>query len=122
MADEQRDSRGEAKQSFYAKQQLINAARGTFQHLAAVMKNATLYPESHPSLLSSAEKLLAKIRELLVDRKEVSFYLVGGELFFETHSVPIDQSLSLVMEQFISREIGGIVFKPDLTEVEIIKF
>ncbi len=122
MADELRDSRGEAKQSFYAKQQLINAARSTFQHLAAVMKNATLYPESHPSLLSSAEKLLAKIQELLVDRKEVSFYLVWGELFFETHSVPVDQSLALVMEQFVSREIGGIIFKPGLTEVEIIKF
>jgi HD-GYP domain-containing protein (c-di-GMP phosphodiesterase class II) len=122
MADEQRDSRGEAKQSFYAKQQLVNAARGTFQHLAAVMKNATLYPESHPSLLSSAEKLLLKIQELLVDRKEVSFYLVGGELFFETHSVPVDQSLSLVMEQFVSREIGGIIFRPGLTEMEIIKF
>jgi HD-GYP domain-containing protein (c-di-GMP phosphodiesterase class II) len=122
MADEQRDSRGEAKQSFYAKQQLINAARTTFQYLAAVMKNATLYPDSHPSLHSSAEKLLLKIQELLVDRKEVSFYLVGGELFFETHSVPIDQSLALVMEQLISREIGGIIFKPGLTETEIIQF
>jgi len=122
MADERRDSRGEAKQSFYAKQQLINAARTTFQHLAAVLKNATLYPESHPSVLSSAEKLLIKIQELLVDRKEVAFYLVGGELFFETHSVPVDQSLSLLMEQFVSREIGGLMFKPGLTEMELIKF
>jgi HD-GYP domain-containing protein (c-di-GMP phosphodiesterase class II) len=122
MADTQRDSRGEAKQSFYAKQQLINEARATFQFLAAVMKNATLYPEAHPSLLSAAEKLLTKIQELLVDRKEVSFYLVGGELFFETHSVPIDQSLSLIMEQFTIREIGGIMFKHGLTEMEIIKF
>jgi len=122
MADEQRDSRGEAKQSFYAKQQLINAARVTFQHLAAVLKNATLYPESHPSALSSAEKLLIKIQELLVDRKEVAFYLIGGELFFETHSVLVDQSLSLLMEQFVSREIGAIMFRPGLTEMEIIKF
>jgi len=122
MAEERRDNLGEAKQSFFAKQQLINAARTTFQHLAAVMKNATLYPEAHPSLLSSAEKLLIKVQELLVDRKEVSFYLVGGELFFETHSVPIDQSLSLLMEQFVSREIGGIVFKPGLMQTEIITF
>jgi HD-GYP domain-containing protein (c-di-GMP phosphodiesterase class II) len=122
MADERRDSRGEAKQSFYARQQLISAARVTFQHLAAVLKNATLYPESHPSVHSAAEKLLIKIQELLVDRKEVAFYLVGGELFFETYSVPVDQSLSLIMEQFVIREIGGIMFKPGLTEMEIIKF
>jgi HD-GYP domain-containing protein (c-di-GMP phosphodiesterase class II) len=122
MADEQRDSMGEAKQSFFAKQQLISEAKATFQYLAAVMKNATLYPEAHPSLLSSAEKLLSKIEELLVDRKEVSFYLVGGELFFETHSVPIDQGQALLMEQFVSREIGGIVFKPGITQTEIVKF
>jgi len=122
MADKQRDSRGEVKQSFFAKQQLINTARSTFQNVAAVVKNATVYPEAHPFLLSSSEKLLNKIQEMLVDRKEVSFYLVAGELFFETHSVPTDQSLSLLMEQFISREIGGLVFKHGLTQTEIIKF
>jgi len=122
MADERRDSRGEAKQSFFAKQQLINAAKATFQYLAAAIKNATLYPESHPTLISSAEKLVIKVQELLVDRKEVSFYLVGGELFFETHSVPVDQSQSLLMEQFVSRDIGGIAFKPGLTPAEIIQF
>jgi HD-GYP domain-containing protein (c-di-GMP phosphodiesterase class II) len=122
MADERRDSQGEAKQSFFAKQQLINSAKATFQHLAAVIKNATLYPESHPTLLSSAEKLVDKITELLVDRKEVAFYLVGGELFFETHSVPVDQSHALLMEQFVSKEIGGIIFKPGLTQMEVIQF
>lgn len=122
MADERRDSRGESKQSFFAKQQLISTVKTAFQHLAAVVKNATLYPESHPTLLSSAEKLVIKVQELLTDRKEVSFYFVGGELFFETHSVPIDQSQSLLMEQFVSREIGGIVFKPGLTQTEIIQF
>jgi len=122
MADERRDSQGKVKQSFFAKQQLISAAKTTFQHLAAAMKNATLYPESHPTLLASAEKLVIKVQELLADRKEVSFYLVGGELFFETQSVPVDLSQSLLMEQFVSREIGGIVFKPGLTPKEIIQF
>jgi HD-GYP domain-containing protein (c-di-GMP phosphodiesterase class II) len=122
MADERLDSRGEAKQSFFAKQQLISAAKTVFQHLAAVIKNASLYPGSHPTLLSSAEKLVSKVQELLADRKEVSFYLVGGELFFETHSVPIDQSQALLLEQFVSRELGGVAFKPGLTQTEIIQF
>ncbi len=120
--DGQNDSWGEAKQSFFAKQQMIGSARTAFQQLSAVLKNATLYPEDHPSLLSTAEKLSVTIKELLVDRKEVAFYLVAGELFFETLSVPIDQSLSLLLEHFTSRDVGGIIFKPGLTAPELIRF
>jgi HD-GYP domain-containing protein (c-di-GMP phosphodiesterase class II) len=122
MAEAQNDNRGEARQSFFAKQQLIGSAKTAFQQLSAVMKNATLYPAAHPFLLSTAEKLLATIEALLVDRKEVAFYLVAGELFFETLSVPIDQSLSLLMEHFAGREVGGIIFKPGLTAPELIRF
>jgi hypothetical protein len=122
MADEQRDSRGEARQSFFAKQQLINSAKSVFHQLSAVLRNATIYPEAHPFVLASADKLLSRILELLADRKEVAFYLVAGELFFETHSVPIDQSLSLLMEQLVARDVGGIIFKSGLTQAELIKF
>ena len=78
----------------------------------------------HPtrSCSTGAEKLRNKIRELLVGRKEVPFYLIGGELFFEKISVPIDQSLALVIEQFANRDIGGIFFKPGLTTDDIIRF
>ncbi len=122
MADEQRDSPGETKQSFYAKQQLIDSARTAFQQISAVTKNATLYPEAHPFLMTSADKLRATIEGLLPGRKEVAFYLLGGELFFETLSVPIDQSLSLLLEQFTIRDIGGIAFKPGLASQELIRF
>ena len=122
MAGQHDDSRGEARQSFFAKQQLIDSARTTFQLLSAVVKNASLYPEGHPFLLSSAEKVLSKVQELLASRKEAAFYLVGGELFFETLSVPIDENLMLLMEQFTSRDAGGIIFKPGLTQQEIIRF
>jgi HD-GYP domain-containing protein (c-di-GMP phosphodiesterase class II) len=122
MADEQSNSRGEAGQSFFAKQQLIDSAKTTFQLLAAVIRNATLYPEAHPILLTSADKLRLKIEEMFVGREEVAFYLVGGELFFETLSVPIDQSLAVLMEQFAAREVGGILFKPGLESQEFIRF
>jgi len=122
MPEEQNDRQGESRQSFFAKQQLINAAKSAFQLLAAVLKNSTLYPVSHPFVLASADKFLLKIKELLVDRKEVPFYLVGGELFFEKDSVPIDQSLAALMELFTGRDIGGIVLKPDLTTEEITAF
>jgi HD-GYP domain-containing protein (c-di-GMP phosphodiesterase class II) len=121
MSEGQNDSRGEARQSFYAKQHLIESARTAFQLLSAVIKSATLYPEAHPSLLASADKFRKKIEELLASRKEVAFYFVGGELFFETLSVLIDQSLSLLMEQFSARDIGGIVFRPGLKSQELIK-
>jgi HD-GYP domain-containing protein (c-di-GMP phosphodiesterase class II) len=122
MADEQSDSRGEARQSFFAKQQLMDLARTVFQLMSGILKNATLYPESHPMLLTSADKLRGKIDELLIGRDEVPFYLVGGELFFEKISIPIDQSLSLIMEHCISRDVGGISFKPGLNAEEIIRF
>jgi len=122
MADEQSDSRGEARQSFYAKQVLIDSARTAFQQLSAILKNAALYPEAHPYLLTAADKFRGKIEELLVDRKEVVFFLVGGELFFEKISVPIDQALSLLLEQFTTRDIGGVVFTPGLTAQELIRF
>jgi len=122
MAEEQTDSRGESRQSFFARQQLLDSAKATFQLLAAVIKNATLYPEAHPILLTAADKLRLKIEELFVGRKQVAFYLVGGELFFETLSVPIDQSLSLLLEQFVARSVGGIIFKPGLPSQELIRF
>ncbi len=121
MADQKSDSRGEARQSFFARQLLLGTAKTAFQQMSGLMKNVTIYPESHPFLLALANKLLATLEGLLVGRKEVAFYLVSGELFFETHSVPLDQSVSLLMEQFISREIGGIVFKPELTAAELIR-
>jgi HD-GYP domain-containing protein (c-di-GMP phosphodiesterase class II) len=119
---EQNDSRGEARQSYFAKQQLIDSARQAFQLLTAVLKNAALYPASHPIMLTGADKLRHKISELLIGRKEAAFYLVGGELFFEKISVPIDQGLALVMEHLTARDVGGIVFKPGMTSAEIITF
>jgi HD-GYP domain-containing protein (c-di-GMP phosphodiesterase class II) len=120
--DPQADNRGEARQSFFAKQQLIQSTRALFQQLSGVLRNASLYPAAHPFLLSSADKLLGQINELLVMRKDVAFYLVGGELFFETNSVPVDQGLVALMEQFASRDVGGVIFKPGLTNMEIIRF
>lgn len=121
MAAAPADSRGEARQSFYAKQKLIASAKQTFVQLAAVVKNATVYPAAHPFLLASADQLLAKILDLLLTRKDVGFYLVAGELFFETHSVPVDQSLVVLMEQFTSRDVGGIIFKPGILRDELVK-
>lgn len=122
MTDDRSDSRGEARQSFFAKQQLIDAARNSFQLLSAVLKNSALYPESHPIMVTGADKLRHKIAELMIGRKEVPFYLLAGELFFEKISVPVDQSLALVMEHMAARDVGGIAFKPGLTSDEIIKF
>src|SRR5271169_3160373 len=121
MADQKSDSRGEARQTFFAKQLLLGTAKTAFQQLSGLMKNVTIYPESHPFLLALAEKLIVTIEGLMVGRKEVAFYLVYGELFFETHSVLIDQSVALLVEQFVSREVGGIVFKPGLTTAELIR-
>jgi HD-GYP domain-containing protein (c-di-GMP phosphodiesterase class II) len=121
MADQQSDNRGESIQSFFVKQQLMDTAKTAFQQLSGLLKNVTMYPESHPFLLSVVEKLTLTIEGLLKDRKEVPFYFTSGELFFETNSMPIDQSISTLVEQFTSRDIGGIVFKPGITAAEFIR-
>jgi HD-GYP domain-containing protein (c-di-GMP phosphodiesterase class II) len=120
MADQQSDSGNEARQSFLAKQLLLDTTKTAFQQLSGLLKNVVLYPASHPYLLSLAEKMMGTIDGLLVGRKEVAFYFVNGELFFETHAVPIDESTAILMEQFTSRDIGGIVFKPGITTGELI--
>ena len=123
MPDEQQvDSRGEARQTFFAKQQLIQSTRAVFRQLAGVLKSASLYPAAHPFVLSSAEKLLKQIKDLLVMRKDVAFYMVGGELFFETNAVPVDQGLAALLDQFTSRDVGAVIFRPELTPEEIIRF
>jgi len=121
VADQQSDSASEAKQSFFAKQRLLDAAKLTFQQLSGLMKNVTIYPESHPFLLSLIEKLTLTIDGLLTDRKEIAFYFVSGELFFETYSMPIDSTIATLVEQFTGRDIGGIVFKAGVTSEEFIK-
>ena len=108
-------------QSFLAKQQLLDTAKTTFQQLSGLLKNVTLYPESHPFLIALIEKLMVTIEGLMAGRNDVSFYFVSGELFFETHSMPIDQSIVGLIEQFTSRDIGGIVFKPGITTEELVK-
>jgi len=122
MVDEKKDKEGEARHSFFAKQLLIDSARTAFQQIAAIMRNVSLYPEDHPFLITSADKLRKTIEALLLGRKDVAFYLVGGELFFETLSVPIEQSLTVLLEQFAARDIGGIIFQPGLTSLELSRF
>jgi HD-GYP domain-containing protein (c-di-GMP phosphodiesterase class II) len=121
MADQKSDSAGDSRQSFFAKQLLLGTAKTAFQQLSGLLKNVTIYPESHPFIIALAEKFIITIEGLLAGRKEVSFYFVSGELFFETYSVPLDQSISMLVEHFTSREIGGIFFKPGLTSEELIR-
>lgn len=122
MEDQHNDSRGEARHSFFVKQQLVDSARAAFQLLSAILKNAALYPESHPVLLTVADKLKRKIEDLLIGRSDFSFYCVDGELFFEKTSIPIEENLSLLMEYLAARHIGGIVFKAGVDTEELIRF
>lgn len=121
MADQLNDSGKGAKLSYAARQLLLETTKTAFQQLSGLLKNITLYPVSHPYLISLAEKMLATIKGLLEGRNEAAFYFLNGELFFETYSVPIDDNTAALMEQLASRDIGGIAFKPGITMAELIK-
>lgn len=122
MEDDQSDSRGEARHSYFVKQQLIDSVRSVFQLISALLKNASLYPESHPILLTSADKLKRKIEDLMMGRNDFSLYLADGELFFEKISIPLDENASLLMEHFAARDIGAILCKPGIADDELIRF
>lgn len=114
--------KSERRLSFFHQQQLVTAAKTGFQQLTAMIKNAAIYPPAHPFLLGSAEQLLLTLEELMGKRAQAAYYLIAGELFFETFSVPLEESLSLQLEEFTRREIGGLVFKPELSRKELIAF
>ena len=121
MVDLQSDIGNEARQSFLARQLLLDTTKNAFQQLSGLLKNVSLYPASHPYLISLAEKMTVTIEGLLQGREDVTFYFVHGELFFEIHSVPIDENTALLMELFADRDIGGIAFRPGFTTEELIK-
>lgn len=122
MPEELKHPRSETRLSFFYQQQLVAVAKKAFQQLAAMLKNATLYPPAHPFLLGSAEQLLLTLEDLFSKRNEAAYYFIGGELFFETYSVPLEESLSLHLEGIAGRDIGGLVFKPGLTRNELVAF
>jgi HD-GYP domain-containing protein (c-di-GMP phosphodiesterase class II) len=122
MPEEPGTNREDSRQTFYAKQQLLAVAKGVFQHLSGVVRSAALYPAGHPFLLTSADQLREKIEALLATRSQVAFFIVGGELFFETHAMLVDQSISLLMEGIVKRDIGGILFKPGLGSDDLLRF
>jgi len=122
MIPDKHETHAASRSSFIDKQRRIESSRVLFQLLAAMLKNASLYPEGHPSLRAAADKLENKTHEILTERNEAAFYLVDGELFFENLSLPLDQNLSLVIEQFSAKKIGGIVLEQGITAEELVKF
>jgi len=109
--ENERDEQLEARQTFFEKQKLIESARISFHLLAAVLRNISLYPHDHPILLASAEKFRDHLQKVLTDRKEAAFYLVRGELFFETFFIPIDNSFSSEIYIFQNNNIDRVIFK-----------
>lgn len=122
MPEGRSDAQQEQRLSFYHQQQLIETAKKGFVQLAALLKNASIYPPAHPFLLGSAEQLLNTLEDLFSKRKEASYHFVSGELFFETLSIPLEETLSLTVEDISRRDIGGIVFQPGLTRDELVAF
>lgn len=122
MPDERHRGQDQETLSFYHQQRLIELAKKGFAQLSALLKNAVIYPPAHPFLLGSAEQLIVTLEELFSKRKEASYHLVAGELFFETFSVPLEEALSQTVEEICKRGIGGITFHPGVKRDELIAF
>jgi HD-GYP domain-containing protein (c-di-GMP phosphodiesterase class II) len=111
----------DSKKSFLAQHKLVEAAKVSFQFFSGILRNAGLYPEGHPTLMDAANKFFYSLEVLFKERHEAPFYLIGGELFFETLSLPVDNNMSMLLEQLAQKNIGGIIFKSEISVMEIIR-
>jgi HD-GYP domain-containing protein (c-di-GMP phosphodiesterase class II) len=122
MQENDPDAGSGSRFSYFVQQQLVNIAKKAFQQLAALLRNAALYPPAHPSLLSSAEQLILTLEEIYSRRQEASFHIIAGELYFETFSVLIEESQAILVEEMARKDIGGVIFLPGLTRGELVSF
>lgn len=113
---------GSSRISYFVQQELVNIAKQAFRQLAALLRNATLYPPAHPSLVNSAEQLLLSLENIYSKRQEAAFHIIAGELYIETFSVPIEESLAIHVEELAKKDIGGVIFLPGLTQGELVAF
>lgn len=108
--------------SFVQQQLIITTAKRAFLQLNIVFRNSLLYPPSHPLVKASANLFLHILEELFSRNGECAFHLVGGELFFDTFSLPIDETTSRKIASLAEKNIGGILFKAGLAEQEVVSF
>jgi HD-GYP domain-containing protein (c-di-GMP phosphodiesterase class II) len=120
--EEKHIEQAEAKKSFLAQHKLVEAAKGSFQYFSGILRNEALYPEGHPTLMDAANKFFNSLEILFKEKQEAAFYLIGGELFFETLSLPVDNNMSMLLEQLAQKNIGGIIFRSEISVMEIIRF
>lgn len=101
----------------------IEKARSLLSHLTAAKKNEAFYPPQHPIALQSLEALVKILKELLLEEKQISLNMYEDELFYG--DLPLTEE-SLIYSQFIEecseREIGSIIFLPDVDFKEVKSF
>lgn len=122
MPEKRNDPTDDSRLSFYLQQQLIATAKTAFQQLATLIKSAQLYPPAHPSFLGAVDQFSAALDDLLTKRSEAVYFFVAGELFFDTFSVPAEEPLAVLIENFVQKEIGGIHFRAGVTRKELASF
>lgn len=122
MPQERSNPKDDSRLSFYLQQQLIATAKNVFQQLATLIKSAQLYPSAHPSFLSAVDQFYLAIDDLLAKRSEAVYFFVAGELFFDTFSVPIEEPLAVLIENFVQKEMGGIHFRAGVSRKELASF
>ncbi len=120
MREDRNNANDEKRLSFFLQQEIVGLAKKAFHQMSALLRSAQLYPPAHPALLSSAEQLILALEDIFAKRSEAAFYVIGGELFFETFSVPVEEALSIFIESIVQKDIGSIVFKPGLKRRELV--
>jgi putative nucleotidyltransferase with HDIG domain len=101
----------------------IEKARNVLTHLTTAKKNEAFYPPQHPIAIQSLEALYSILKDCALEEKQITINIYEDELFYG--ELPLTEE-SLIYSQFIEecdeREIGSIIFLPDLELSEVKAF
>jgi HD-GYP domain-containing protein (c-di-GMP phosphodiesterase class II) len=122
MRESDTDSGSASHLSYFVQQEFSQIAKKAFRQLVALFRNAALYPPAHPAVLGSAEQLFITLEDIYSKRQEAAFHIIAGELYFETFSVPIEESMVIHVEELVKKDVGSIIFLPGLTQGELVTF
>lgn len=91
--------------------------------LTLTMRSRTLYPEGHPLLTTSSQKVIAQMREHLEHDDAWTIVLLGGEFVYDR--VPLSRLMPHVQPLYktlAGRQIDSLTVRKGVTPAEIVAF
>jgi len=97
--------------------------RDMIRHLNISLRNLKFYAADHPAATASVEKAYAALTQIIEQKGEVTLGVVEDTLIIDDSRLEQSESLiASLAEELTVRNIGSLVFCPDLTQDELRAF